>query len=468
MKKILFLLCAFLICIPVFASEPPSLPSTVAPSVYPVPSTLEEVSPGVWVVKGTDGRNYQLTKPSDNGEVEILDSIYPLDIATDIFIDEYNKRADEIVEQNKKQYEDTLGIVDIPKEYHLPSSSDVPSFANGRLGTGYSYIFVKQYVDDDYNLTLVQVDPSAFSVENWSTKSSDPSYISDYVSLHGVISCKVIERHTDDGNCFVSYYLGHENSVIIKASKHAYANFHAEFYTNSPSVYPSLTSSVSSLGSNVEYFTDEPTIENEAELDVIPYDGGYSIKGQNVKVINFDELVSKLKAAGFTGYINPKIDAIDPPGTGDGSAELPGLDKIDYFGEEKEDDSFIVKIFKAVAKFLKSLIVPDDVTLSDGSKVSYLQNRVDGFNTQIHEKMPLIEQCGSLCDSFLSASSYDDVQPSFEIEYEGQTVSFIDFSFFSKYRSWLHDIILFCAWFRFVFKLPRRLQAIVSGHYYSS
>lgn len=70
-----------------FASDIPVLPPVVADGVYPIPSTLEEVSNGVWIVQGTDGRTYQISEPAEDGTLRFLSLTGKYDYIFDMFQD---------------------------------------------------------------------------------------------------------------------------------------------------------------------------------------------------------------------------------------------------------------------------------------------------------------------------------------------------------------------------------------------
>lgn len=79
----------------------------------------------------------------------------------------------------------------------------------------------------------------------------------------------------------------------------------------------------------------------------------------------------------------------------------------------------------------------------------------------VSAKFPIIDQLEELFDGLLAIGDVE--RPKFEITYYDTTVSIVDFEPFEKYLPIVHGIISAVAWFTFLFRLYKRLPALIGG-----
>lgn len=480
MKKIIFLLL-ILVSFNLYAStaSPTSSPEN---KVYYIQSTMQETEPGsgIYIIQGTDGRWYQMNGQDDSGEVEyeglptgnpvadrIQDIIYKLD-----------------------EFEKATGV-DIDTTVNTPdgiTGSDVPDFINGdsgNVGSAY-YLYVRVgnaigrfilnqnlpgggafYIDDgDYfgNVYLAIPQQGGASFE-WLT----PERFSISSGNYNGLDCWTIWMYNfiSGGKNDVSIWT---NSILVDASLKNGQNRYDQKNPNVPFNVPGgyVTPGQDVIDKEIENGNITVTTTTTNYFNV-------QLKGPiDANIKNLDEILSKLSELqiGFPLY---------PDDPEDGEKDFFDVSDIDFEKAAAEGDNWFVRLLKGIANFLKSLIVPNDVevTNSDGSKSkhNYFTFEFNNMHTDLVKKMPAVEQVGTLTDTFIDAVNYNSgsnsvdedgnfiepTAPNFSIEYEGQTVNLIDFSSWGQARSILHCIILFCAWFQFIFKLPKRLQKLVKG-----
>lgn len=114
-------------------------------------------------------------------------------------------------------------------------------------------------------------------------------------------------------------------------------------------------------------------------------------------------------------------------------------------------DNFLgKKIIELLQNVLEFLFKPSD-------------NNFNELSEKVNEKFAFIDQIKVLLNSLLGFNNYGDKPPTFEITYENNTVSIIDFSMFLEYRIWLHGIILAISWFMFARRLYAKLPGVIGG-----
>ena len=105
----------------------------------------------------------------------------------------------------------------------------------------------------------------------------------------------------------------------------------------------------------------------------------------------------------------------------------------------------IVNGFKSIIEYL---FVPSDNIFSDVQ---------DMFN----EKFGIFNQVSNLLKTLTFAD--DSAKPNFNIKLYGKTMKFIDFSFFDDYRTFIHNVILMIAYFKFIIWVVNNAPAVVTG-----
>lgn len=113
------------------------------------------------------------------------------------------------------------------------------------------------------------------------------------------------------------------------------------------------------------------------------------------------------------------------------------------------------KLIELFSDLLKYLFVPT-------------QDQFSEINDKFNEKFGFFEQVKELVSNLFSyhdTSSYslNNDYPSWDITYEGVTVSIIDFSLFDEYRGLVHSIIIGVMYISFLWRLYRRLPGVINS-----
>lgn len=113
------------------------------------------------------------------------------------------------------------------------------------------------------------------------------------------------------------------------------------------------------------------------------------------------------------------------------------------------------KLIELFSDLFKTLFIPK-------------QDQFTEINNKFNEKFGFFEQVKELVVelfSFHSTASYSENNsyPSWNITYQGTTVSIVDFSLFDKYRGTVHGIIIGTMYISFCWRLFRRLPGVINA-----
>lgn len=485
-----------------------------------VPDTLTCLGNGYYSVKGEDGQTYQFATKEEEG-VEMVDHFVPIgqlpaDIVQSIMLDDYLKRVDEF--KKKLDDDNVVNVGTTPKQPILPNQVDKPEWVdddyNGyvyfRYDDGNGLWSVWKYYSGNatsdilisdqgtWNNTYVRFGPVGRGIRVCGTSpTNNGSYLhygeEDDNGDYYITFCRTFCPYGDpkNGTKFQAYSPYYARKWSASAAKSLelqkcmdYVKDHKDDFINQPDPVD-----------DVGFTQSDEDIQKEIDEGLIPYTGGEKYTYFNVNVMNYDELVEALKKAGF-GSVH--IDNI-----GDNSQYPDDLGSIDWMEEEQKEDSWIIKLFKAIAKFFRSLIIPDDVEVQndDGTttKENFFTHEFRSMHKEFKEKVKVADQAETLYKNLtgelesyetndiedINVSGYFGMssQPmrmmaAYEAEdeaavcdngisvlnLEGVEMKVLDFSFMNKQAAnFIKEIILLLAWLKFIIGLPKRIQKLIKG-----
>ena len=354
MKKYLFLFLFFILCFNVYAFPD---------GVYPVPSTRQEVEPGIFIIQGTDGRWYQETIPEEDEDITYLS---------------LTGKYDSIFEAMQK-FDDFLGKpVDVPNYDSTPVDNSKyksdPVIDNNYLTKpelkGLYYLDQYQYKTDGtlYYRVIAYFKTGNFVLRNGKTEL-EVSCLYQY-SINGTTGESSFFKVNNA--LFPSYY----DRYNIKWTTNYYVD-------NSNNTYPGMGSLYTGYG-NPDLGIDPGNDINNPDADVyVPVEERepvlptwvdntslFGVLGNILNAIKYntaivihksDLVISQLELLkNNPGLIVPENDDLN-------------ITDVDFTADINSNDNWFVKLLKAIAKFLSSLIVPGDVITyetvsnSDGS-----------------------------------------------------------------------------------------------------
>ena len=462
MKKVVFILFFIFFSFNVFAFPE---------GVYPIESTRQEVETGVFIVQGTDGRWYQETGQNDLGEVEYKGLTGKEDTYINIM-----KSLEEALKNPSQDYSSVL-----PKPVDKEDENSFPEGYNG----GYVIVVNETiWMDWDKNVTVVSPSRNTYFVDSYYYLNGKLYFhYTDYTYLDyrgqvqyagrpgdGVVSewtTNMPIRERDDR-------LGY-----IQGSGYTYTNLYPTGQEgNMPDGWSS--SAYRGFGNPDE---EGQTPENDPFNPDNPNYNPQLVKDIQEHILNLNLRV-KLDWSEFWVEFDKRIPQLQNGGipVEDKDKDNPfSLDDIDWEKAATKEDSWFVKLMKAIFDFFKGLIVPPDVevTNSDGtkSKQNYFAFEFNNMHTTFSEKVPVVEQVGTLVNdlntSFISSS---DTSPDVEVDfgtinlmgddYGSSDFKFklLDFSFMNEQsRQVIHGVILLFCWLKFIIALPTKIQKLIRG-----
>lgn len=155
----------------------------------------------------------------------------------------------------------------------------------------------------------------------------------------------------------------------------------------------------------------------------------------------------------------------------------------------KNTDNFLGNIFDRLNPFSDNFILKDVLSFL-GNLVSYVNpfsenflgkklielisdlfedlfiptgNQFEEFYNKFNNKFGFVSQIVEIAKTLFNTSSGATV-PNWEITWQGATFNFFDFDFFNKYRGTLHTVIIAVCYISFIFRLFKRLPAIIGAY----
>ncbi|MCL2018320.1 MAG: hypothetical protein FWG70_01055 [Oscillospiraceae bacterium] len=195
--------------------------------------------------------------------------------------------------------------------------------------------------------------------------------------------------------------------------------------------------------------TDNPTLTFDdtgtlVEIDGISLDNLHSMLSGNLTGI-----LGILQAI-FNGIINLPTRIADAFKT----AFQWIVDTIIGFRDVVTD--FFKGFWEALKNLMLSLFVPSE---------GVINNNFNLMKNQLYEKFPLIPQLSEFINNVIDVlfmNRNEDV-PVFIINWHGNEMKIIDFTYFQQYRTYIHGFILVIAYFFYGRKLLRKIPKVLGG-----
>lgn len=437
MRKLIIFILFFLFSFSLYASVPPVLPPTVATGVYPIPSTLEEVSEGVWIVQGTDGRTYQVSEPDEDGSIRYQTLTGKYDWAFDMMqdIDEYLKKYTKVPSLGSTGSSGSSDSHYKPVKDIINTSGLDTSIIEDSKG----YVMIIEYTDTTkstvwsysifYGIYATSL-PDSTGRFNFEAPSSSYSYFW-YESNPSKV------WFTEN----TSPYVG---TLIAPINRY-------DVYTNiyNPDVLPP---SSSSDGFNFNY-----TGWGDPWTDVAPEDDPYNPDNPNYN----PQLIQDVQNSVLQLNMRIKIDWSEfwpefdkrykPNNITIENNDIFNLDDIDFEKELSSQDSWFVKLLKAILKFIKSIFIPSDVQIvnSDGStkKENYFVYNLKDMTNDFSKKFNYDNYTNKITNlTLVSTSDEDDdtntdTGTSTPVLDDGDFGGYVNFSIWKPYMPKLQDFV---------------------------
>lgn len=409
--------------------------------VYYLQSTLQEttVGSGIYIIQGTDGQWYQVNGQEDLGNAEFIK--LPGPPGWDDVADKVAEVGDKIAGVDRN-FQDRWGLVSDSVEGFVPdgdiNSSDVPVWMNGiNVGTNtYLYARITDSGITGVYRTLI-TSKSDFSVKIIDSKALYGDYMCPLsYSFNG---CSAWELVSGSGGYKPWLHdSGYECGIRKERS--------FQFWSNSASVGSKMSASLGNASSLVGKYPDSfpegidsdsiftqpiEDIEDEQKDGLIP--GEITVTHSlNVKVTNFDELVSKLEKL--------KGDGVDP------ESWFKYLENNSLWEDEEEEANFN----QFIDKSMYLLGVKEESTFSlarIGDEIVFLDAAEDdvedvGVSILIYPIQIVYKFLSSLRDVEKSGQfNFPEIEISGSVLLEETEFNFYQFMYDNGFRE-LYDIYL--------------------------